>query len=165
VIVRDRAAARAAAVLGVLLVACMPLGRWQAQRATAAERQRIERIAAEVGPLAARMPTAYRLATYDCLLYPVARDAYALELCFDLRGRIVEAIDRRDIRGMAKIGTLRYAPADAPIVVAPARLLALFHRAGALRGLGLVDGALPGPFVDTGPVPTAAGKTLLRVKR
>jgi len=161
VIVSRRVAVRAVLVVGVIAVACIPLGRWQAQRATAADRHRIEHIAAMVGPLGSRTPTAYRLAMYDCLLYPVGHDAYALELCFDLHGRLVEAIDRERLGYLPKVGTLRYDPAQAPIVVAPARLLSLFHRGGALRGLGLVAGALPGPFVDMGPVPTPAGTKLL----
>jgi hypothetical protein len=163
-IVGHRCAARAALILGVLAVASIPLGRWQAQRATAAERQKIERVASMVGPLGARMPTAYRLATYDCLLYSIGRDAYALELCFDRQGRLVEAIDRAHVDRPANVGTLRYDPGRVSIVVAPGRLLALFHRAGALRKLSLIDGLLPGPFVDAGPVPTVAGKKLLKLK-
>lgn len=153
-IVSRRVAARVALVLGVLAIACIPLGRWQAQRAVVADRHRIEHIADMVGPLSSRTPTAYRLAMYDCLLYPIGHDVYALELCFDLHGRLVEAIDRARVGHLPKVGTMRYDPAQAPIVVAPARLLTLFHRGGALRGRGLVGGALPGPFVDAGPVPT-----------
>jgi hypothetical protein len=157
-----RVAALAALILGVGAVACIPVGRWQAQRATAAERQRIEHIAAMVGPIGTRPPTAYRLAIYDCLLYPVGPDAYALELCFDSHGRLVEAIDRARIGYQPKVGTLRYDPTQAPIVVPPARLLSVFHGAGALRGLGLVAGGLPGPFLDTGPTPTPVGLKLLK---
>jgi hypothetical protein len=162
VIVSRRVAVRAALVVCVLAIACIPLGRWQAQRATAADRHRIDNIAAIVGPLASRTPTAYRLAMYDCLLYPVGHDPYALELCFDLHGRLVEAIDRAHVGYLPKVGTVRYDAAKAPIVVAPAGLLKLFHRGGALRGLGLVAGALPGPFADLGPVPTPAGTKLLK---
>jgi hypothetical protein len=160
-IVRRRVAAQAALVIGALIVACIPLGRWQAQRALAAERHKIERIAAMAGRLGSRPPTAYRLALYDCLLYPIGRNPISLELCFDRHGRLVEAIDRAHIGYLPKVGTLRYDPAGVPIVIAPARLLTLFHRAGALRGQGLVDGALPGPFVDTGPALTATGTKLL----
>jgi hypothetical protein len=153
---------RAALVFSIVAVACIPLGRWQAKRASAAERHRIEHIAAIVGPLGSSVPTAYRLAIYDCLLYPVGHNAYALELCFDLHGRLVEAINRAHLGYPPEVGTLRYDPAQAPIVVAPARLLTLFQRGGALQGKGLVDGALPGPFVDTGPLPTPAGMKLLK---
>lgn len=163
-IVDRRRATPAALILSVVALACIPLGRWQGQRAAAAERHKIERISAMVGPLGARTPTAYRLATYDCLLYSVGRDAYALELCFDRHGRLVEAINRAHVGQPAKVGTLRYDPAQASIIVAPERLLVLFHRAKALRRLSLVDGLLPGPFVDTGPVLTAAGKKLMKLK-
>lgn len=160
-IVRRATALRVALFALVVLGVCVPVGRWQDRRALAAERAKIEHIEALVAPIGSRTATAYRLAAYDCLLYPIGPDPYAIELCFDRSGRLVEAIDRRHVGFPPKVGTLRYDPAGSPILVPPARLLDLLHRAGALHGIALSDGRLPGPFADLGPTTTRAGIRLL----
>lgn len=138
------------------MVLLVPLGRWQASRALAADQERIEHIAALAGPLAGPRLTAYRLSIYDCLLYRVGKDPFAIELCFDQHGRLVEAIDRRHYGFDPQIGSVRYDPSAAPLTVAPMRVLTLIQRAGGLRGVGLFGGMLPGPFADSAPVLTEA---------
>jgi hypothetical protein len=133
-----------------LAVALVLVGRWESGRSEDAEVARIEAIAAAAGPLDGARLVGYRLAELDCLLYRVGREPYALELCFDPRGRLVEALDRRPA-GDPRIGTLRYDPGAAPRTVPPARLLAVFRSLGALRKRDLVDGLLPSGFADTGP--------------
>lgn len=160
-IVRRAVAVWVTVVSLIMIAACIPLGRWQAHRALAAEQVKIERIASLVAPVGSRPATAYRLAVYDCLLYPVGHDPYAIELCFDQRGGLVEAIDRRQLGFPPEVGTVRYEASGAPVVIPPTRLLRLFHAAGALRAHGLTNGLLPGPFADSAPKPTAAGNRLL----
>jgi hypothetical protein len=148
--------ARHAVLLGIVILVVMvmlvPLGRWQAHRALAADQRQIERIAGLAGPLGGSRLAAYRLATYDCLLYQVGKNPFAIELCFDSYGHLVEAIDRRHYGFDPKIGSVRYTPSAAPITVPPARLLKLIQRAGGLRGVHLNGGLLPGPFPDVPPV-------------
>jgi hypothetical protein len=147
---------RRAGPLGIVILVVMlllvPLGRWQAHRALAADQHQIEQIAALAGPLGGPRLAAYRLSTYDCLLYQVGKDPFAIELCFDPHGHLVEAIDRRHYGFDPKIGSVRYAPSAAPITVPPTRLLKLIQRAGGLRGVQLSGGLLPGPFQDVPPV-------------
>lgn len=151
---------RRAVVLGSALVTAalllIPVGRWQAQRGRAADQHRIEAIATLAGPLGGRRLTAYRLATFNCLLYRVQKNPFALELCFDPHGRLVEAIDRRHYGYDPVIGSVRYDPGAAPITVPPARLLKLLHKSGGLRGVELQHGLLPGPFIDAAPILTLA---------
>lgn len=151
-----RRVAIVAIVVLVVTLLLIPVGRWQAQRALTADRQRITRIAALAGPLDGPRLTAYRLAFYNCLLYRVGKDPFAIELCFDARGHLVEAIDRRHYGFDPKIGSVRYDPSGAPVTVAPARVLKLIQRSGGLRGVGLSNGLLPGPFIDSAPILTLA---------
>jgi hypothetical protein len=139
-------------VILVILVLLVPLGRWQAHRALAADQHQIERIAALAGPLGGQRLAAYRLATYDCLLYQVGKDPFAIELCFDPFGHLVEAIDRRHYGFDPQIGSVQYTPSATSITVPPSRLLKLIQRAGGLRGVQLNGGLLPGPFTDVPPV-------------
>ena len=142
-------------VSGFLLagvLSLIPLGRWQADRARTADRHRITRIAALTGPLDGPRLTAYRLATYNCLLYRVGKNPFAIELCFDPHGHLVEAIDRRHYGFDPRVGSVRYDPSAAPLSVAPARLLMLLQRSGGLRGVHLTGGVLPGRFIDAAPV-------------
>jgi hypothetical protein len=137
----------AAIVVAAILVV---VGRWEGARSTRAEAARIDEVVAAAGPIDGQKLVGYRLAELDCLLYRAGKNPYALELCFDPRGRLVEALDRRK-GGDPRIGTLRYDPGAAPVVVPPERLLSVFRSVGALRSRGLVDGSMPSGFADVGP--------------
>ena len=124
----------------VALAACVPIGRYERSRAIKAQQKKIEHIAA----LTRGRPTAYRFADqYDCLLYRVGPNPYALELCYDGQGRLVEALDRR--RGL-HVGSLRYDPAAAPIRLAPSTIAGMLPRVR-----GVPPGTMPLGFPDTGP--------------
>ena len=70
----------------------------------------------EIGPLDSQELRGFRIfARFDCLVYERGRNDFALELCIDDRGRVVEAIDRRD--GTAEVWSLRDDPSRSNVVV------------------------------------------------
>ena len=140
---RRRAIAGAAATVAFLL-ALVPIGRWERQRSIDARLTGIQRVRAAIGPsLYGPNLSGFRIARpVDCLEYRAGSVIFARELCFDIDGRLIEAIDRR--RATPKIWSVREEPSVARIDVAPIRLDRLIRQVGGLRGL---------PF--TGVVPTA----------
>jgi len=83
----------------VVLAALVVVGRWEGRRHARKENRGIAEIRALVGPLDSPSLDRYRLlADFSCLLYRRNGNAFALELCIDAEGRVVEAIDRRDRR-------------------------------------------------------------------
>jgi len=81
--------------LAVLVV----VGRNEGRRHAQEENRGIAEIRALVGPLDSRSVDRYRLLPqFSCLLYGRDDNAFALELCVDRVGRVVEAIDRRNRR-------------------------------------------------------------------
>ena len=126
-------AARWIAVAAVVLVAATALGRFERRRWIDAQVRGMERVQRLVGPLDQRALSGYRLQPgFDCLVYRRGGNPFALELCFDRAGRLVEAIDRRQatrhifsLRADASASTLR---ADRAVVD---RLL---RKMGASRG-------------------------------
>lgn len=62
-----------------------------------------------VGPLDSQSLSGYRvLPGFDCLTYRRGTNPFALELCVDPAGRVVEAIDRRT--STRRIWSLRFDP-------------------------------------------------------
>jgi hypothetical protein len=56
----------------------------------------MERVRSLIGPLDQPALTGYRVQpAFDCLVYRRGPNPFALELCADRDGRVVEAIDRR----------------------------------------------------------------------
>ncbi len=55
----------------------------------------------------------------ECLTYPVNGNLFALELCFDAQGRLVEAVDRRSVE---RISSFRWGPQHAPFRISPQAL-------------------------------------------
>jgi hypothetical protein len=105
-------------------------------------------------------PSAYRLTAFaDCLLYPVGGDPYALELCFDRTGRLIEAIDRHP-RDRTRIWSVRYRPSLSPVHRDPAALFRELKAGRAFPASTRFTGVLPlsrdvpttGTGGDTGPV-------------
>ena len=95
-------------------------------------------------------PDAYRLTpTLACLLYGRGADSYALELCYDLHGGLVEAIDRRALSPV--FWDITYEPAAARVHVAPAKLAAVLRGMKAFKLLRIPPGVLPSGLQDYGP--------------
>ena len=69
------------------------------------------------------------LPAFDCLVYRRGPNPYALELCVDHTGRVVEAIDRRTVD--RKIWSLTFEPASSPVRVDRAEVDRLLARMGA----------------------------------
>jgi hypothetical protein len=116
-----------AVVAVILLVALVPIGRWEARRQTATQQRGLAHIFAAVGPLGGSTLVALRpWPTYTCLSYRRGTLLLSLEICFDGNGRLIEASDRRG--DTPRVYTLlldRYAPT---IVVPPARIALLARR-------------------------------------
>lgn len=115
-----------AVALALLLLAGLALaGRWEAQRAAARQNAEMRDVyEAAGGAIDAESLSGYREAELDCLFYEAGPDPYALQLCFDEEGRLVETVDRRG-------GAVQYVslvPADAETRVDPAELDRLFRR-------------------------------------
>jgi hypothetical protein len=136
------------AVVAVIACACLVgIGRWETHRFETSEGARMAAVWREVSQ---RQPVAFRLAApVDCLDYAVGKNPFGLEVCFDSAGRLVDVIDRRDASN-SKRWSLRFDAGAAPVTVPPARLLALFHGLGALKGYS-GPGFLPTPAADLGP--------------
>jgi hypothetical protein len=156
---------RALAVLAaavVVVLALAPLGRHERAAANAHQQRGLRET---YGRTRGLEPSAYRLTSFaDCLLYPVHADPYALELCFDPHGRLLEAIDRR-IRSRTHVWTVRYRPALSPVRRDAAALFRELKAARAFPASTRFTGALPlsrdvstsGTAGDTGPVLAGRG--------
>ena len=113
--------------LGILAV----VGRSEAHRHARKENHGIAEIRALVGPLDSTSLDRYRLLPeFSCLLYGRHGNAFALELCIDADGRVVEAIDRRN-RRKPRIFSLREDPSAATTRVDRAEVNRLLRRLGA----------------------------------
>lgn len=104
----------ASVVAGVLVVLALlvVVGRWEGRRHADKENAKILRIREAVGSLDQPRPTGFRILNpFTCLTYGRGGNKYALELCVDGAGRVVEAIDRRS--GTPRIASLREDPGAA----------------------------------------------------
>jgi hypothetical protein len=82
-----------AALAALVLVG---IGRWERARHADDQNEGIARVRAEVGELDSDTLAGFRfLARFQCLVYSRAQNEFALELCVDRDGRVIEAIDRR----------------------------------------------------------------------
>ena len=118
----------AAAIL--LLALLVVVGRHERAVHARAENRGIARIRGLVGPLDSPSLDAFRLLPqFSCLLYERGANRFALELCMDGKGRVVEAIDRRG--RTPKIASLREDPTHATVVVDRAEVDRLLHKLGA----------------------------------
>jgi hypothetical protein len=128
---RSRLAALALAAVAAL-GALVLVGRWEGRRHARAEVAKMRRTYEAVGPLDNPTLDAYRIDIdfrFDCLLYRRGSNRFALELCFDRKGRLAEAIDRRTRH--EKIASLREDPAASTIRVDRAEVVRLLKRLGA----------------------------------
>lgn len=82
------------ATLAVLVL--VGIGRWERSRHADEQNEGIARVRAEVGELDSDTLAGFRfLVRFQCLVYSQGRNEFALELCVDREGRVIEAIDRR----------------------------------------------------------------------
>ena len=137
-----RASALAAAVF-VVLLALIPVGRWERARHSRIEVRGMRRVLMKVGPLGGPTLDAYRvgLVPFDCLLYRRGSNPFALELCIDPQGRLVEAIDR--VSGTPEIWSLREDPSRSTIRIDRGEVNRL------LRSLGVPAHVNQGPRGQT----------------
>jgi hypothetical protein len=89
-------------------------------------------VVAEVGRLNASRLDSYRYfsPTVQCLLYRRGSDPFALELCVDAEGRVIETIDRRTAP-KPRIHSLRDDPTRSSVRVDRAEVTRLMHSFGA----------------------------------
>ncbi len=122
--------ALAALGLAVVLAVLVLVGRWERERHADEENRGIAAVLAAVGPLDSPTLAAYRrLNDFDCLLYRRGANPFALELCADRRGGVIEAIDRRS--GDPEISSLRDDAARTTVRVDPDEVRRLLRRMGA----------------------------------
>jgi len=121
---------RRAVVLGsaaVLLAGLLAIavGRWERGRYVRKENAEMQALYTTVGSsFRARSLSAYRPGPPDCLWYAAGETPYAISLCFDRRGRLVEAADRRS--GSPVFWSLQPMPAAASIRIDPDRIKVFF---------------------------------------
>jgi len=114
--------------LAVLLL-LIPVGRWERNRHAHTQLAGIRRVLAAIGPLDQPSLDAYRVGVgpgMDCLLYKRGSNPFALELCFDGAGRVIEAIDRTG--SSPRISSIREDPSASNIHVDRVSALALIER-------------------------------------
>lgn len=127
---RSRWLAAAAAAVLVVAGAAVAVGRWEASRALEREVARIDAAYALVGrKVDAPSLSGYRYGTLTCLFYDVDGIAYAVTLCFDGAGRLVESTDRRGPTPL--YASIVRSPQAAPVTVDERRLDQLLRRLGA----------------------------------
>ena len=120
----------------VALVALIPIGAWERERRADGESAGMRSVLEEVGSLDSKDLRGFRIfANFDCLVYERGRNDFALELCVDDHGRVVEAIDRRD--GTPEVWSLRDDPSKSEVVVARSEVNRL------LRQMNVPEAYLP----------------------
>jgi hypothetical protein len=124
----------AAIAIVVAAVALVVIGRWERGRHVSDELRGLRAVRTEVGPLDSPTLDSYRvsLVPFDCLLYRRGSNRYALELCIDEDGRLVEAFDRRD--GF-HVWSLREEPTASTIHVDRQEVERLLHKLGVPAGV------------------------------
>jgi hypothetical protein len=95
-----------------VLAALVAIGRFERGRRADDENRGMRAVLVAAGPLDSPSLAAFRyLQGFQCLLYRRSGNPFALELCVDAQGRLVEAIDRRS--GDPEIWSLRDDPTRA----------------------------------------------------
>ena len=136
---RSRALAAFAGVAVVVLAVLVLVGRWERDHHADEENRGIREIARAVdrvrllGSLRQPSLSAYRVSVgfgFDCLLWRRGANRFALELCFDRQGRVIEAIDRRGA-GDPRIFSVREEPELSTVRVERRVVDRLLRRLGA----------------------------------
>jgi hypothetical protein len=122
-----RRAVQIAAAALVVAVALVLVGRLEASRHADRQNEGIAKVNQAVGPLDSPSLEGFRfLARFQCLVYRRGANEFALELCVDPEGRVVEAIDRRS--GKTRWWSLREDPGAATVRVDRAEVERLIVR-------------------------------------
>ena len=120
----------AGVVVVLVLLALIPIGRWEARRHARHELSGIRTVLAAIGRFDGPSLAAYRQGVgnpgLDCLLYRRGSNPFALEFCFDGEGRVVEGYDRRGTS--PRIWSLREDPSASTIHVDRSQLESLIAR-------------------------------------
>ena len=127
---RRRRVALALAAGAVVAVGLVVVGRLERSSQAHREVNGFHIVQRLIGPLDSRTLSGYRVMTgFDCLTYRRGKNPFALELCVDHAGRVVEAIDRRHY--VRRIWSLRFDPSASTDHVDQAEVDRLLHTMGA----------------------------------
>jgi hypothetical protein len=100
----------------VALAVLIGIGSWERESRADEQSDGMRRVLSEVGPLDGPDLRGFRIFTnFECLVYERGRNDFALEVCVDEDGRVVEAIDRRD--GSPEIWSVRDDPTRSEVRV------------------------------------------------
>lgn len=119
-------------LLAVLVVAvagmAIPVGRYERTHEDAVQLARIAAVRQEVGPrIDDTSLRAYRTDPgFLCLFYARGERYFALQVCYDSQGRLVETVDRRG--ATAIYGSVSYRPELAPVRVSTAEVARILRQ-------------------------------------
>jgi hypothetical protein len=120
----------AVAVLVLAAVALVAIGRWEGSHEATREVAGFRIVQRLIGPLDSQSLSGFRVfPSFDCLTYRRGANPFALELCVDRAGRVVEAIDRRQFD--RRIWSLRFDPSASTDRVDRAQVDRLLQKMGA----------------------------------
>jgi hypothetical protein len=118
------------AIAIVIAVALVAVGRFERSHQAQREMNGFRIVQRLVGPLDSPSLSGFRvLPSVDCLTYRRGGNVFALELCVDRAGRVVEAIDRRSVD--RRIWSLKFDPSVSTVRVDRAEVDRLLRRMGA----------------------------------
>jgi hypothetical protein len=110
-----------------LFAALIVVGSWERESRADEESSGMRAVLAAIGTLDSPGLRGFRiLANFHCLVYERGRNDFALEFCVDAHGRVVEAIDRRDVT--PTIWSLRDDPTRSDVMVDRAQVNELLAR-------------------------------------
>jgi hypothetical protein len=122
--------ARRAGIAILAAAVLVGVGRWERDREARREVRGFEIVQRLIGPLDSPGLSGFRVFPgFDCLTYRRGGNPFALELCVDHAGRVVEAIDRRTFT--RRVWSLRFDPSASTDRVSWPRVEALLRRMGA----------------------------------
>jgi hypothetical protein len=118
------------AAVAVALAALVGIGRLERSHEARRESNGFRIVERLIGPLDSPTLSGYRVQPrFDCLTYRRGGNVFALELCVDRAGRVVEAIDRRSFD--RRIWSLAFDPSASTARVDRAEVDRLLRKMGA----------------------------------
>jgi hypothetical protein len=119
------------ASVAVVAAGLVAVGRWERTSEAHREMNGFRIVQRLIGPLDSSSLSGFRvLSGFDCLTYRRGTNVFALELCVDGAGRVVEAIDRRTFD--RRIWSLRFDPSASTDRVDRSEVDRLLRKMGAL---------------------------------
>lgn len=117
-------------VVAAALAALIAVGRFERSHEATREVHGFRIVERLIGPLDSPALSGYRvLPGFDCLTYRRGGNVFALELCVDRTGRVVEAIDRRSFE--RRIWSLTFEPSASTARIDRAEVDRLLRKMGA----------------------------------